>query len=181
MKEAQITYASVVALFCILLSASYASPGLGTSKITFNQSSLSLGKNATAYLQYNLSIASGNSWGTYMNIVNKAALESDGISLKLSENFSTFPPFSGVLTIKTASDAKPGNYTALFNGTGDDPTTSNAEVRIIVTNTTASSSPSAPTLPKTSQKGAGPLDTAFLVVVFAAFIALLGYKSYKLL
>lgn len=181
MEEAQGIYALGIVLFCALLSVSYASSGLGTSKITFNQSSLSIGRNATAYLQYNLSIASGNSWGTYMNIVNKAALESDGISLNLSENFSTFPPFSGVLTIKTASDARPGNYTAIFNGTGDDPTTSNAEIRIMVTNTTSSSSPSAPSLPKTSQKGAGPLDTVFLVVIFIAFIALLGYKSYRFL
>ena len=181
MKEAHGICASGIALFCILISVSFASPGLGTSKITFNQSSLSIGKNATAYLQYNLSIASGNSWGTYMNIVNRAALKSYGISLNLSENFSTFPPFSGVLTVKTSAGAEPGNYTAIFNGTGDDPTTSNAEIKIAVINETSSSSPSTPNLPKTSQKGTPPLDTALLAVVFIAFIALLGYKSYKLL
>ena len=110
--------------------------GLGTSRITLQEYNASIAPIGNLQVGYNVSMASGSTWGTTLNIVNAAELSAEGISINITNNGGN-PPFSGFLEI-TTNNAKAGKYSVQINATGDDPSINNALLNILVTNTTGS-------------------------------------------
>ncbi len=123
---------SIFALLA-LFQMSFAS-GYGTSKITLSKSSLSISPGSSASVSYNVTIQSGNTWGTILHVVNQAQLTSQGINVTLSNagGAATDPPFSGTMTVSLMPSVKPGNYSITLNATMDDPTTNNTVLSLMV-------------------------------------------------
>ncbi len=119
----------LLAIFVMLSTASGA-VGYGTSSIAITPGSLSIIAGGAASAIYNVTVASGNTWGTTVNIVDKAQLASQGITATLSNPGPVDPPFSGTLAITASASAKPGTYTVTLNATGDDPSVANANLTV---------------------------------------------------
>lgn len=126
-------FASMLALASmLLLSLSYAQPGgYGTSSITLSQYSVYLVNGGITNVNYSVNLASGNTWGTRLTIINGKALLSDGVSTTLSKNYSN-PTYTGVLTINVAQSAPKGTYQIILNATGDDPSSNVTTLTLIV-------------------------------------------------
>lgn len=163
--------ALLLALLVIVPSVS--AFGYGTSSISFTQSSVSLSPGGSGSVGYNVTIATGSTWGTSLNVVNGAALKSAGINVTLSNpgGDNTNPPFNGTLTVSVASTVAAGVYHITLNATGDDPSTSNAELGLVVTLPGSSSTTSVAggqsttvavtTQPTTSTKVSAPTTPGF--------------------
>ena len=161
--------------------------GLGTSKITLQEYNASIGSVGNISISYNLSIASGSTWGTNLNVVNGASLSANGIHVSITNNGGD-PPFSGFIQIY-ANGAKPGKYSVLINATGDDPSISNAVLKLLVTNNTGSVSQTTNSSVRPSPIGpikAGGYPIAYVLVgllllIVPVFIAMaikgLGFRS----
>ncbi len=114
--------------------------GIGTSRITLQKYNASVGSLGSLSISYTVSIASGSTWGTDLNVVNAASLSADKIHISITNNGGD-PPFSGLLEI-SSNGAKPGKYSVLINATGDDPSVSSVVLSLLVTNSTGSASTS---------------------------------------
>ena len=136
-----------LALLVMLPLAQLASAGgYGTSAISFTKASVSLAPGGSTTVGYNITIATGNTWGTTINIVNQAQLSAAGITVSLSNagGPDSDPPWSGTMTITAASGAASGSYSVILNATGDDPTTSDATLSLAVASSSSSSTTSTP-------------------------------------
>ncbi len=118
----------------LLLPSVYA-VGYGTSSITLSTTQLSftLTGQRNAVINYTVNLASGNTWGTTLAVVNNNQLSAQGIMTSIS-NPSGDPPYSGTLTVSLAASATNGEYSIILAATGDDPSASNATVSLTVAN-----------------------------------------------
>jgi len=144
-------YALALLVFATLLGTSFAG-GLGTSSISMASSSGAVGQGSSTTVSYTVNLASGNTWGTTLSVVNASALKSDGISVSLSNTYAD-PPYSGTMSISTSSSAKAGIYYITLAATGDDPSSSPANFVLNVTSFTAprTTAPSTSTVPVTPE------------------------------
>jgi hypothetical protein len=132
----------------VLASGVYAA-GYGTSSITLSSSSVNLNAGSNVRVNYTVNLASGNTWGTTLAVTNNNQLATQGITTSMS-NPSGDPPFSGILTITASASAAPGPYTVTLAATGDDPSTSDANLALNVAGMGANST----TAPTTTVSGA---------------------------
>jgi hypothetical protein len=121
-------FAAILLLSALCVSAQN---GYGTSSISVTQSSVSLPLGGSATLGYNVTLASGRTWGTNLQVTNQAQLAAQGITISMT-NAQGDPPFSGALSILTSHSTAPGNYTLTLAATGDDPSIANVTVRFSV-------------------------------------------------
>ena len=119
----------LIAVFIPLSSA--AQNGYGTSMVHISQNSINITPNSIVYLTYNVTLKTGLTWGTTINIINQSELSSNGIYITLSR-VSSDPTFSGVMAINASSAAKPGNYIVGLNATGDDPSQNEAVFKLTI-------------------------------------------------
>ncbi len=129
-----ITRYLVVFVALLFLVPAVSAFGYGTSSISFTQSSGQLAAGGSMSVGYNVSLATGSTWGTTINIVNKAQLASHGITVTLSNPGGTQsnPPFNGTMTISVSSSTPNGQYNIILNATGDDPSTTNAAFALAI-------------------------------------------------
>ncbi|MEM3572195.1 MAG: hypothetical protein QW530_00500 [Candidatus Micrarchaeaceae archaeon] len=119
-------------LVLALVQAAFAQGyGYGTSKIELSAANITVLQGNSATLQYTVALNSGSTWGTTISIENSSALAASGISISLSNTYGD-PTYSGTATVSVSGSAAPGNYTAYFEATGDDPSVSAAALRIEV-------------------------------------------------
>lgn len=123
--------AIILSAIAILIPAASAAYGYGTSTISTTPSSVSIMAAHSANVNYTVNLASGNTWGTTLSVVNNNQLSAQGITTSIS-NPSGNPPFSGMLTLTTSQATSPGTYQVVLAATGDDPSTSNATVVLTV-------------------------------------------------
>lgn len=139
------TIAPLLAVLALVMvsSMAFAGTGLGTSKITLAAPNMSLGIGSSGSVNYNVTLASGNYWGTSINLVNKANLSAEGLSVSFSKGYAD-PPFNGTMTVSASAATKPGRYAIILNATGDDPSVTNTLFTVYVKNSTASNTTTAP-------------------------------------
>ncbi|MEM3227875.1 MAG: hypothetical protein QXK65_02935 [Candidatus Micrarchaeaceae archaeon] len=94
--------------------------GIGTSQVVLSNTSLSAYAGTVQSVSYIVKLASGSTWGTTLSVTNKASLSSNGISVALSQSYGD-PTYSGTATITISASTPPGNYSVVFNASGDDP------------------------------------------------------------
>ncbi|MGC8479366.1 MAG: hypothetical protein ACP5M9_01720 [Candidatus Micrarchaeia archaeon] len=128
-----------VALFMFMISLAslgfifnaYGQQGIGTSTITINPNQISLNAGQNANVNYTVSLATGNTWGTTIQVVNQSMLSSQGIAISFNNNGQD-PPFSGAATVTLSSTVKSGSYRILFQAVGDDPSTNYGVLELTV-------------------------------------------------
>jgi hypothetical protein len=123
--------AMLVAFSVMLLSSVSFASGIGTAKITFSASNISVVPGGSGTVNYNVSLVSGSPWGTSTNVVNAANLSKEGISVSLSKTYAD-PNYAGVMTVKVSSTAAAGSYAIMLNTTGDDPSLANSLFTVYV-------------------------------------------------
>jgi hypothetical protein len=169
-------FAALLLLFSLGVSAQ---GGYGASSVSVTQSSLSIPLRGSATLGYNVTLASGGTWGTNLEVVNQAQLAADGITVSLTTAQGD-PPFSGELSILTSISTAPGNYTMTLAATGDDPSVSNVAVNFDVVAAGA---------PTTVRSGYGtpaggayyPAPSGNLALISGALVALIAAVAAYLL
>ena len=120
----------IIATLTLILPFAAAS-GYGTSSINLQQSSVSLLRGGSSAINYTVSLASGNTWGTELIVLNKNELASNGIYITVSPAMGD-PPFSGRLTLSVSQNATIGASSVLLAATGDDPSATNATLTVLV-------------------------------------------------
>ncbi len=128
-------------LFLGIASIANAANGYGTSSISVSQNNASIQIGSSSSLSYSVNLATGNTWGTTLSVVNNDQLASQGIMVSLS-NPSGDPTYSGTMSITVGSSATAGTYPITLQATGDDPSASNATVMLTVTSQSAASNSS---------------------------------------
>jgi hypothetical protein len=123
--------AMLVAFSIMLLSSVSFASGIGTSKITFSSSNMTVAPGGVGTVNYNVSLVNGTVWGTSVNIVNSANLSKEGINVSLSKTYAD-PSFSGIMTVKVSSTTAPGDYAVILSATGDDPSLTNSLFTVFV-------------------------------------------------
>ena len=121
--------------------------GYGTSSISLSQSATTIAPGGSQNINYTVNLASGNTWGTTLQVVDNSQLASKGIMVSIS-NPSGDPPYSGYLTISPSSSTAPGTYSIVLQATGDDPSSNQTltlNVASIVTNVNSTTSASTST------------------------------------
>ena len=126
-----ISYIVILLSVAMLLPYGFAANGIGTSNIIVNQNSIILNAGNSTSVNYNVLLASGNTWGTTISANNSAMLAKDGITLFFNKSYGD-PTFSGTLKIIASNTAIAGNYVTALYATGDDPTTSNVILYISI-------------------------------------------------
>ncbi len=135
-----IFYLAIVLSVVVLLPYGFAGNGIGTSNIMLTQNSIVLHAGNSTSINYNVILASGNSWGTTISANNSAMLAKDGITLSFTKSYGD-PTFSGALNVIASNTAIAGNYITALYATGDDPTISNVILAIsIISNNNAKTS-----------------------------------------
>ncbi len=171
----------MLALSLILLAPLSGAFGYGTSSISFSQQSITVAPGSTTNVSYTVNLASGNAWGTNLNLINAAQLAGAGVSVTIS-NPSGNPPYSGYLIVHAPSNQ--GSWTLMFNATGDDPSVVNANLTLIsqTPTTTTKTETTAPTTTATTTSGynsimqkssyltLGALTTLLIVIIIATLI-----------
>ncbi len=173
--------AAIIAM--MLITTAHAAGGYGTSTILLNSSSVTVALGGAATVGYTVNLSSGKTWGTNLVIDNQSALQQLGIDLSPSVNTGE-PPFSGVLSIQLTQFAKPGTYKAMLSATGDDPSTNNAVLTIIVSQSaptnSSGASGQAPGQTQSSTSGSPvelyALIAAIIIIVILA-VVFLGRRS----
>ncbi len=157
MEPADLRIYAFISVFvtAMLIVPAYAQYGYGTSSITLNPAKASIQAGSSASVQYNVNLASGNTWGTDISVSNAASLSSQGVTVTFS-NPSGDPPFSGTATI-TASKSTAGNYTIDFVATGDDPSSQPAVFSLDILS--GSSGTTATTAPVTTETNSTSKNT----------------------
>ena len=122
----------VLAFLAGTVSAQYG--GYGTSSIAISPGSASVPAGQSTNASYTVSLASGSTWGTNVNVVDASSLSSHGITVTLSKTYAE-PTFTGTMTVKVGSTTAPGTYNVTLNATGDDPSASPATFALTVTPT----------------------------------------------
>ena len=155
----------------------------GTSTINLGASSLSITSGSSGKVSYTVKLSSGTTWGTSIS-----ASEPSGFSTAFSDS-SGDPTFSGTATISVANTVKNGTYTISFSASGDDPSSSSAELTVHVTGYSSSTPPSKTTTTTSTSKLTDQVYVGsgiFVLFLLAAFIPLairkrsqmLGYSSF---
>ncbi|MCW1302632.1 MAG: hypothetical protein QXX36_03330 [Candidatus Rehaiarchaeum fermentans] len=138
-------------LVILLFSIVYAANGIGTSSISLTSYSVNLTGGQSANIGFTISLASGNTWGTYINI--SPANSPISIIANPSEGD---PTFSGNLIISVPKNITPGSYTFYISAYGDDPSISSVKLVVNVLNspsivsTTSTSNSSTTSVNKTT-------------------------------
>ena len=114
----------------VLLPSAYA-VGYGTSSISLSSSAVRIAPGNSTTIGFNVNLSSGNTWGTTLVLANQNQLNSEGISIGISNDYAD-PPYSGTLNLKASSSAVNGTYPAVIAAEGDDPSTSNVTLYITV-------------------------------------------------
>ena len=114
-------------VLAVLLPSAYA-VGYGTSSISLSSSAVRIAPGNSTTVNFSVNLSSGNTWGTTLVLANQRQLNSEGISIGISNDYAD-PPYSGTLTITTSSSASSGTYNAVLEATGDDPSTSHCYVK----------------------------------------------------
>lgn len=151
MSMEQIVALSVFA-FAVLMGMAFAG-GIGTSTISVNSSSVTVSQGHSASVAYTVKLASGSTWGTMISANDSTALEGKGITLKFSNSYMD-PTYSGVLMISISSAAVPGNYTIGLIATGDDPSTAQTNITLMV--------PSAPIVNKSQTNATSSVSSSIV-------------------
>lgn len=150
-------------LVAIVASTSYAQYGYGTSSISTNTSAISVVAGQAASVSYTVNLASGSTWGTYINVANSKALSGYGINVSLSKSYAD-PTYKGTLEITTGSKTPAGTYNITLNATGDDPSQGTSTLKLTVM--AAPSSHNSTTVPSVSPTtSTKPSSMAFMDVV----------------
>ena len=146
-------------LVLALMPGVSAANGYGTSSISVARDTVSLAAGNSTTIGYAVNLASGSTWGTTLSVVNGSKLESSGITVSLS-NPSGDPPYGGNMTVSVSSSTAPGNYTALLQATGDDPSANRTAVRIRIYAPSQAATPPSGAASTTGTSSAGnPLST----------------------
>lgn len=90
--------------------------GMGSSKLAFDPSSLSVAPGASASAKVMVTLASGATWGT--------TLAAADAPKRLSVSFDPAegdPTFASTMTVHADTSLTPGTYTVKISATGDDP------------------------------------------------------------
>ncbi len=94
----------------------YDGGGTGTSTLSFSPQSLTVQPGRSASATVTVKLASGKTWGTNLQATDAPA----GVTVSFAPA-SGEPTFTSTMTVKAASDARPGEYTVKVQATGDDP------------------------------------------------------------
>ena len=94
----------------------YDGGGTGTSTLSFSPQSLTVQPGRSASAKVTVTLASGKTWGTNLQATDVPA----GVTVSFAPA-SGEPTFTSTMTVKAASDARPGEYTVKVQATGDDP------------------------------------------------------------
>ncbi len=174
---------ATIAILCAFASISFAANGYGTSTISLSHSSIAISAGSSASVNYSVELATGNTWGTNLVVVNQNQLASQGISVSLSDP-SGDPPFSGSLSVHAAASASAGTYSVVLAATGDDPSSSNATLTVSVAKSPSqqnsnSSGTSQPIYQANTPILANPLVVwgVVLLIVILAIIGLLAWRA----
>ncbi|MGC8478950.1 MAG: hypothetical protein ACP5NE_03435 [Candidatus Micrarchaeia archaeon] len=117
----RVLYLLLFAAIVGFLQLGYASPqGIGVSQIIFSNTVVSASQGSSSSFYYMVKLFSGTTWGTSLSVLNSQNLSSSGISIKLSQSYGD-PTYSGIATVTVAPYTTPGNYSAVFQANGDDP------------------------------------------------------------
>ena len=125
------TGALIILVFSLLAINTASAYGYGTSSVSMSRGSASVPQGGGSSVNYTVNLASGNTWGTTLSVVNNNQLSSQGIMVSLS-NPSGDPPFSGTMAVTTSSSTPAGTYNVTLAAAGDDPSTSNADYMLTV-------------------------------------------------
>lgn len=117
------------------------SGGYGTSSISLSHYAYNTTPGSHLDVQYTVSLESGNTWGTTLNVGNAQSLSASGINVSLSDTYGD-PNYSGTATVSVSASAKPGAYNITFYATGDDPSSKNATLTLNVMAPASNSTPS---------------------------------------
>ena len=170
----------------LLSSSAYAASSYGTSTIVLNKTTVDIALGGSAAVGYSVNLSSGKTWGTNFIVDNQSALQQNGIYLSPSVSAGE-PPFSGVLSVRLTQYAKPGTYIAALSATGDDPSTSDAMLTIVVSQSAPVNNSGSSTGQPTGQQAQGAsgspgwiyaLAIAIVIIAVAAFL-FFGRKKAK--
>ncbi len=174
-------------IFLALLFTSYAGATvIGSSSISIASANTSLYQGKSVSIPYVVKLASGSTWGTTLNVVDLSYLNSMGIHVSLSQSYAE-PTYTGNMSITTSNNTIPGNYNITLNATGDDPSQSNAVLKLTVlkpsntistptstiSKTNSTTPPSVPTLPTTPSSVSYPTTPSFGVSTYIYIIAII--------
>ena len=120
----------IIATLALMLPFA-AAAGYGTSSISLQQNSVSLLRGGSSTINYTVNLASGNTWGTELVVLNKNELASSGIGIAVAPAMGD-PPFSGRLTLSVSQNATIGASRVLLAAAGDDPSVANATLTVVV-------------------------------------------------
>ncbi len=123
----------LIGLFALMaiMPLALAANGYGTSSISVSQSTVAIGQGSSINVNYSVNLATGNTWGTNLVIVNETALAAQGITVTISKSYGD-PTYSGYLIISASSTATQGSHDLVLQATGDDPSTSNTTIVVNV-------------------------------------------------
>ncbi len=139
-----------VLLFSIVALPFVFAVGYGTSSITLSSGSAVITSNSSLPVTFTVNLATGNTWGTTLNVVNYKQLATEGINISIS-NPSGDPPYSGTLVATASQSVQNGVYKIVLAATGDDPSTANTTLNLTINRATA--------LPTTTVNGTGQAKT----------------------
>ena len=188
--------ALVAALLVLSLAAqlTFSQNAIGTSTVSVSNANVTVSRGSSASDTYTVSLASGSTWGTSLNVVNVGALAQMGITVSLTNSYAE-PPYSGTATISVSNTTEPGNYTVQLDASGDDPSRNITTIGVMVPSSApsgpAANSTSAPTtvavhhnstvsLPGTPSRAPnyGAYDAAAVIIVAVAIIvAFLAFRK----
>ena len=161
-------YLSIAVILSVFLFGLVHAAGLGTSKVTLSQSSITVSRGSSSSLGFTITLVNGTKWGTSLS----ESPSNSYITFSASPSYSD-PTYSGTLTVSVAKNAPVGKYTFNVSATGDDPSASPVTLTVYVLNSSVSTPPSV-TPPVTT--AAKPTNYfAYVGVIFlAVIIVLLG-------
>ena len=163
--------ATVVTLFA---GVAFPAAGYGTSSISFSSSELNVTPGGSASVNYTVSLASGNTWGTSVSVADQAVLASQGINVTLSKTFAN-PTFYGLITLTTSASTSNGIYSVVLDATGDDPSVSNATLTVIVGHVqNATATPTTSVAAPPAKHNANSIGTNLILMVLGIGVVLVA-------
>ncbi|MGC8516312.1 MAG: hypothetical protein ACP5MT_00215 [Candidatus Acidifodinimicrobium sp.] len=157
----------------LLVGVVYAA-GYGTSKISLTRYSVNVSQGGTATVGFTVSLATGSTWGTSVNIVPSNSY----VTLSPNPSYGD-PSYSGNITINVAGDTPPGEYTFNISATGDDPSTSPVSL-IIYVSKSSSVSPIVTKPPTTPTTYAPTNYFDYIIAIFTVIVIALLASIYLL-
>ena len=116
------------ALFLIFFSGVIiAQTGYGASSLSLTGNSITIYPGNSATLGFNVTLASGYTWGTEVRVINNNSEINASISPSIGD-----PSYSGNIAISVSGNILKGTYPLVFYASGDDPSTNNVTLIINV-------------------------------------------------